>query len=193
MSARIAILSAALAGGGAERITLTLASSLARRGHKVDLVLKSPVCEYPVEALPGLRLLYLMEPDAAEADMVYRALPVVSDLLCPRPYPFSVRFPRISLAPALSLGQLPLLSSRNSPQWSAAIAAYLDRERPVVLLARQLPSVVAATVARRAARHRLKIVGTMNNSIKSSPRGHLRRARRSYPLLARILHEAGGL
>ena len=180
---RIAILSSSLAGGGAERCTLGIAAELIRRGHEVDLVLKRLLCDYPGEAPSGLRLLYLMEPDTADADAVHRALPVVPEPLVPVPYPFRVRFPRLSLAPALFWRQLPSLSASNSPQWAAAIAAYLDRERPDALLAMQLPSVVAASVAARAARRRLKIVGTMNSALSTNPPHYLHRARRSYPFL----------
>lgn len=190
---RIAILSPSLAGGGAERNTLRIAAELIRCGHEVDLVLKRLLCDYPGEAPPGLRLLYLMEPDAADAAEAHRALPVTPEPLVPVPYPFRVRFPRLSLAPALSWRQLPSLSAGNSPQWAAAIAAYLDRERPDALLAMQLPSVVAASVAVRAARRRLKVVGTVNSAVATGRPRCLRRARRSYPFLDAAVAVSRGL
>ena len=188
---RIAILSPSLMGGGAERTTLRVAAELIRRGHEVDLVLKRLLCDYPGETPPGLRLLYLMKPDAADASEAHRALPVTPEPLVPVPYPFQVRFPRLSLAPALSRRQLPLLSTGNSPQWAAAIAAYLDRERPDALLAMQIPSVVAASVA--VARRRLKTVGTVNSAVATGRPGCLHRARRSYPFLDATVAVSRGL
>ena len=105
-----------------------------------------------------------------------------------------MRYPRLSLAAAVSWSlswslfwvQLPKLSIfrsysifRSSPQWTAAIAAYLDRERPDALLAMTVPSVVAATMAAFMARHRARIVGSLHS--KASVRSWLDQARWTYP------------
>ena len=72
-----------------------------------------------------------------------------------------------------------MLTSTRLPRWAAAFSAYLDRERPDALLAMLIPSVAAATMAIRAARHRVRFVGTLHNAVRS--RRWLSRARRSYP------------
>ena len=174
---RVGILLPHLAGGGAERKALTIASGLIRRGYEVDLVLRDLVCDYPGEVPPDSRIFYLTGPDGD--DTIPEPLPAASEPLFQSPHPFRVRYPRLSLATALSLRQLPLLASSRLPRWAAATAAYLDRERPDALLAMQIPSVAAATVAARAARRRVRIVGTLHNAMRS--RRWLARARRSYP------------
>lgn len=161
-------------------MSLTLASGLIRRGHEVDLVLGRLVCDYPGAVPPESRLFYLMH---ARGDAYPPAsgepLPVAPELLPQCPHPFRVRYPRLSLAAALSWSQLPLLTSGRLPRQASAIAAYLDRERPDVLLAVLIPSVAAATMAARAARHRARILGSLHNTVGS--RRELDRARRSFP------------
>ena len=49
----------ALAGGGAERVTLTLADCLIRRGHRVDLLLLRPFGSYRASIPRGVHLYYL--------------------------------------------------------------------------------------------------------------------------------------
>ena len=177
---RVGVLLPTLAGGGAERMSLALAAGLLRRGHRVDLVLKRFVCDYPEELPPGSRIFYLMRSGGDERSDAGRGpLPAAPEPLFRGRYPFRVRYPRLSLAPRVALEQLPLLTSANSPRWTAAISAYLDRERPHALLAMMAPSVVAATMAARAARHRARIVGVLHNETRSQR--WLARARRSYP------------
>ena len=172
-----------------------LRPALLRRGHEVDLVLRRFVCDYPEELPPGARLFYLEPPGADERSAAGRGpLPVAPDPLFRGRYPFRVRYPRLSLAAAVSWSlswslfwiQLPKLSIfrsysifRSSPQWTAAIAAYLDRERPGAILAMTVPSVVAATMAALMARHRARIVGSLHS--KASVRSWLDQARWTYP------------
>ena len=168
---RIAILLPNLRGGGGERNSLTIASGLLRRGHEVDLVLKRFVCDYPEELPPGARLFYLERPGGDECSAAgCEPLPVALDPLFRGRYPFRVRYPRLSLAAAVSWIQLPMLTSvHHSLRWMAATAAYLDRERPDALLAMMVPSVIAATMAARTARRRVRIVGVLNTGARSWP------------------------
>ncbi len=56
---RIGVVLPSLAGGGAERATLSLAASLAGRGYRIDLVLLRPLGSYR-DAIPdGIRVYYL--------------------------------------------------------------------------------------------------------------------------------------
>ena len=174
---RVGILLPHLAGGGAERKALTIASGLIRRGYEIDLVLRDLVCDYPGEVPSESRLFYLTRPDGD--DTIPEPMPAAPEPLFRGRHPFRVRYPRLSLAPMLSRSQLPLLTSNRSPRWAAATAAYLVRERPDALLAMLIPSVAAATMAVRAACHRVRIVGTLHNAVRS--RRWLARARRSYP------------
>ena len=179
---RFGILIPTLTGGGAERKALAIASGLIRRGHEVDLVLERLVCDYPDEVPPESRLFYLRLPGKdARSHTGREPLPVAPELPCRGPYSFRVRYPRLSLATALSWSQLPMLTSGRLPRWAAMIAAYLDRERPDALLAMLIPSVAAATMAAPAARHRVRVVGTLHNAVRA--RRSLPRARRSYPRL----------
>ena len=177
---RLGILLPNLVGGGAERITLAIASGLIRRGHEVDLVLEHFVCDYPEEIPPESRIFYLRAPAGTARSRTSREpLPPAPEPLFRGPHPFRVRYPRLSLATALSRNQLPMLTSTRLPRWAAATAAYLDRERPDALLAMLIPSVAAATMAVRTARRRVRIVGALHNAVRS--RRGLDRARRSFP------------
>ena len=56
---RIAILVDALDKGGVERVVLTLARGLIKRGYDVDIVLFSPICEYPNDVPRKSRVIVL--------------------------------------------------------------------------------------------------------------------------------------
>ena len=179
---RIAIVVPTLKGGGAERKALAIASGLLRRGHEVDLVLGRFTCDYPEEVPGELRLFYIHRPIADSDSQKNLALLATA----PQPLPGEtsrVRYPRLSLAAVLlsnsSWSQLPLVTSNRMTRWAARIAAYLDHERPDALLAMLTPSVAAATMATRLARHRVRIVGTLHNQVR--PGRWLRRARCAYP------------
>ena len=179
---RIAILIPTLKGGGAERKALAIASGLLRRGHAVDLVLGRLTCDYPDEVPGELRLFYIHRPSGDPDSQKNLALMAA----VPQPLPGEtcrVRCPRLSLAAALfsnsSWTQLPLVASNRMSRWAAWIAAYLDHERPDALLAMLTPSVAAATMATKLARHRVRIVGTLHNQVRSGR--WLRRARCAYP------------
>ena len=178
---RIAILLPNLRGGGAERTSLAIAAGLLRRGHEIDLVLNRFVCDYPVELLSGERLFYLERPGGDERSAAGRKpLPVTPEPLFRGRHPFRVRYPRLSLAAALSWSDLSKLSIfHSSLRWAAATAVYLDRERPDALLAMMVPSVVAATKAALMARHRVRIVGSLHTVARFQ--WWLDRARWSYP------------
>lgn len=171
---RVAILVPSLVGGGAERTTLLLAAGLLDRGYEVDLVLRDLVCDYPEDVPSGVRLFFLTRGGAEHRPSLER-LPVPPRPLSPNP----VRFPRMVLGPALRREQLGLLTSARLARWAASTASYIDRERPDAILARLTPAVVAAAMAGRKARHRVRTVAVLCNKIRSGR--DWRRARRSYP------------
>ena len=139
-------------------------------------------CDYPDEVPGDSRLFYIHRPIVdPHSQENLDLLPTV-----PQPLPgetLHVRSPRLSLAAALlsssSWAQLPLVTSSRIPRWAVRVATYLDHERPDALLAMLTPSVAAATLATRLARHRVRIVGTLHAKVGS--RRWLRRAKRAYP------------
>ena len=168
-----------LAGGGAERITLVLASGLLDRGHQVDLLLRDLVCDYPKYVPERARVFFLRRSDDAVGHADFEDLPVRPRSLIPASLPASLRFPRLALSLVVSRRQWPLLASTRLPRWAAATAAYLDRERPNSLLAMLTPAVAAATLAANLANHQPRIVASLHNAFRS--KREILRARASYP------------
>ena len=176
---RVCILIPSLAGGGAERVTLALASGLLERGHEVDLVLRDLVCDYPGYVPGGARLFFLSRPGKSEDQSGSRPLPIRPQPLVPATPPTRLRFPRLALAPAVPWKQWPLLASTSLPRWAAATAMYLDRNRPDAILAIMTPAAVAATLAACVAHHPVRIVASQRNVFKTTR--EFRRACLSYP------------
>ena len=177
---RIGILAPSLEGGGVQRVSLEIAAGLIRRGHEVDLVLERFVCDYPGEVLPESRIFYLAGDGGDQrSDAGRDPLPAAPEPLFRGRHPFRARYPRLSLAPALSWRQLPMLRRADLARWTAAVAAYVDRERPHALLAMLIPQMAAATMAARAARRRVRIVGVVHNAMRGGQ--WLDHARRSCP------------
>ena len=176
---RVAILIPTLAGGGAERTALFLASGLLDRGHDVDVLLRDPVCDYPASVPPGVRLFSLSGRGQDGAPGGLDGLPIAPGPLMSNPSPLSRRFPRLMLSAVIEPAQLGLLASTSLPRWAAAIAGYLDREVPDAVLAMMSPAVAAAALAVRLAQSRTRVVARAENVFRS--RRKIRRARRSYP------------
>ena len=176
---RVAILIPTLAGGGAERTALFLASGLLDRGHDVDVLLRDLVCDYPTSVPAGVRLFSLSGSEQDGAPGGLERLPVAPRSLASTPSPISHRFPRLALAASVKRAQLSLLTSTSLPGWAVAIAGYLDREVPDAVLAMMSPAVAAAALAVRLAQTRTRVVARAENVFRS--RRKIRRARRSYP------------
>lgn len=176
---RVAILIPTLAGGGAERAALFLASGLLDRGHEVDLLLRDLVCDYPASVPPGARLFCLSGGNGGRVPGGHERLPVAPRSLASMPSPISHRFPRLALATTIDRAQLSLLTSTSLPRWAVAIARYLDREVPDAALAMMSPAVAAAALAVRLAQTRPRVVARAENVFRS--RRKIRRARMSYP------------
>ena len=179
---RIAIVVPSLTGGGAERKALAIASGLLRRGHEVDLVLGGLACDYPEEVPRGSRLFYIDCPSGDPDSQ--RNLSLMDTVPYPlSSKPFLIDCPRILSAANLiskaSWNLLPLTMHAKLSRWATKVAMYLDRERPDAVLAMLIPSVAAATMAVRLARHRARVVGTLHSAVRSGR--WLRRARRAYP------------
>ena len=178
-SRRVAVLSPTLAGGGAERKALFIASGLLERGHEVDILVHRLVCHYPDEVPRRVRLFYLSNRSDGETRSLLDRLAVVPQPLFPERTPWRARFPRAALVCKVRGKQLPLLMSTRPPRWAAGIAAYVDREQPSALLAMNVLAVTATTMAASLIHRPTRIVGTLHDVLRSE-RLH-RRARRSYP------------
>ena len=176
---RIAVLVPTLAGGGAERAALFLASGLLERGHEVDLLLRDLICDYPKDVPSGARLFFLSRHDKTELHEALEDLPVEPTPLMSRPLSKALRFPRLALARAIDRTQLNLLASTSLPRWAVAIAKYVDRERPDAALAMMSSAVAATALATHLAQPRFRTVARAENVFRSQRT--IRRARSSYP------------
>lgn len=177
---RIAILTPTLAGQGAERKALSIASGLIGRGYEVDLLLERLVCHYPDETPGAARLFFTSGRGDDRTRANLRRMAAAPRPLVPAPLPWRVRYPRLALAAKLDGRQRPLLASTRLPRWAAGVAAYLESERPGGVLAMNVLSAAAATMALRLARHRpARVVATLHDVLRN--RRLRRRAHRAYP------------
>ena len=172
----IAVLAASLAGGGAERVALTVARGLAKRRHRVDLLLGELECDYPDEAADA----------TANNIRFFSVYPAAGrtwqTAIRPKPPTWRDRFSRISLAIAAAPLQRQVLKSPPWPERARLVAAYIDRERPDALLAVNEHEAVSAALARRLARHPVRMVATLNGA-RVDDEWRIRRFRASYPFV----------
>ena len=188
---RICILIPSLAGRGAERKALHVATGLIERGHEVDLLLQRLVCHYPDEVPDGVRIFFQSRRTDGKTRKNLDRIPVVPSPLVPGLPPRRVRYPRMALALRLHRTQLPLLTSTRLPRWAAEVAAYLDRERPDALLAMNVLAAAAATMALNFARRPARVVATLDEVLKT---GRLRyRARHAYPHVDAVVGVSHGV
>ena len=188
---RISILTPTLAGGGAERAALSLASGLVERGHEVDLLLQRLVCHYSEDVLARTRLFYMARRGDAATRAILQQGAVTFRPLVPSPLPWRVRFARVGAATRLHANQLPLLVSTRPPQWAAGIAAYVDREQPDALLAVNGLAAAAAAMAVRLAHRPVRLVAAQHDVFRSGRLRH--RARRSYPYADAVVGVSQGV
>lgn len=135
---RIALPVSSLHGGGAERVVLALARGFLARGYGVDLLLFDLRVHYP-DWIPADARLFVAD-SASAVQPGYGALRV-------RPRPWGAR-DGLALARALR-GDFLALPSADKLRKARCMAAYIERERPDIIL----PSLSSATVASLLARH----------------------------------------
>lgn len=143
---RIGLALSGLAGGGAERATLTLATALLERGHSVDLLLLRCVGAYRSAIPDGVRLYVPRRPDSdrgllrscRERGIRTRSLPV---------NPLSAA--RLWLA--LRRAHPGLGVSVGNALDASTVARYVREARPQVVLAGGLPRANAAVLSARVA------------------------------------------
>ena len=188
---RIAILSPSLAGRGAERKALYIASGLLERGHEVDFLLQRLIVHYPGEVPSQARIFFSSERSDARTQENLGRISGVPRPLVAEPLPWRIRYPRVGISMQLRSSQLPLLMSTRLPRWASGVAAYLDRERPDALLAMNVLAVAAATMATHIAQRPLRTVATLHESLNR--RRLLRRARCSYPYADSVVGVSHGV
>lgn len=169
---RVALLLSDLNGGGVQRMSLVVAEELARRGHRVDLVVCEPDGELE-EAVPRNLRRVTLRPASGLAGRLaaLRADPAGLAILA-----------RPLLLPRRVSPTLPYLPD---------LASYLRRERPDALIAATPNHNVEAVLARRLARVTTRLILTertaLAEKLATSPRW---RHRYLPPLLRRTYLEA---
>ena len=186
---RLGFILPSLAGGGAERVTLTLAKSLLERGHQVDLTLARFRGDYRADLPPGLQIHYprLWRPDA---DLRRHCQQVGLAL-----HPINVN-PAGAAAAWLSLrrqhpGQR---IGRKQAVLAWIIARYIRRARPRLLVAApdyaNLPTLYAAELTGGSTP---VIVAEHNNITTGYTAQWLPEARALYPQAAAVVAVSAGV
>ena len=178
----IGIVLPSLRGGGAERVTLTLAEALMARGHRVDLLVARFVVDYPVPC--GVRV---FRPwwVAGEAARQCRARGVAVRRL--RVTPALARdwrgFARAGRGAAVPLKQV---------AYAHMVAGYLRAERPALLLSATPYADAAALYAAAVVNAATPVVVTIHS--ERFREGHwLRTSRALYPQAAALIAVSRGV
>ncbi|MFQ5784854.1 MAG: glycosyltransferase [Alphaproteobacteria bacterium] len=158
---RIAVLLNTLAGGGVERVCLTLATAFAARGYKVDLVVCRDDGRMTEHVPASVRLVRLPAASRWRAHVA---------LLAARPGPLRAILP-------LLLAPKPPRVLKHLP----AFVRYLDREQPEAVLSAFTPVNLMALWANRLAGTSARLVVSEHETV-SAHIAH-RRYRRTYPAL----------
>lgn len=176
----IGIVLSSLRGGGAERVTLTLAEGLIAQGHRVDLLVARFVVDYPVPA--GLRL--------------FRPWWCVGDA-ARRCQAQGVRLRRLGVAPALArdwraFARHGLPVALKQAVYAHMVARYVRARRPAVLLSATPFADAAALYAAAASTARPPVVVTVH-SVRFREGHRLRVARALYPQAAALVAVSRGV
>ena len=189
--AHIALVIPNLVGGGAERVVITLARGFCERGHRVDLVLFSPIVAYTGELPETARLFVLCDRSVRERqapldvpDSVLwrhdRASRAKAALLVARAVPACVR----GAAPPLALRHTGFVLLRKRTHMhrrrrsdALRLLHYVERERPDILFANLFGTEYAAFFAGMLARKRPPVVPILHNVSLPGRRNINRRGR----------------
>ena len=154
-------------GGGAERVMLNLATALADRGHRVDLVMGRKEGHF-LEEIPDTVTVIDLKIRSAR-----QLLPTV------------LKMPRVAaaLAAHLSGSRLPWILG-GVP----GLAAYLNQQRPTALLSALSYPNMTAVLARRLSIASTRTVISVHNHLSVATAGADRAADKTFPHLARRLY-----
>ncbi|RMD60853.1 MAG: glycosyltransferase [Alphaproteobacteria bacterium] len=170
----LALLVHTLAGGGIERVVLTLARAFAACGHRVDVL----ACR----------------PDGRTAGEVPAGVRVVPLRAAPRPLAHGAM---VAADPG-ALGAMGPILRAIKPPWEIrhlpALARYLKAARPDIVLAGNTPVNLIALWARRLVRSKARVFVTEHGNFSAQIASARHRARRAYPALVhRAYGEADGI
>ena len=166
--ATIAIGVNSLRGGGVERTVLKLARELLGRGHRVDLLFRRVICDYPNDVPNGLRFFCVTQSIAADAVEERRRELEASDVFrgavipAPKIPDWKLRYANVMLALYWRRWRWPLFKYEEHARVAFRVAAYLDSERPDALLATGIKPPIWAVCARQIARYRVRTVATLD-------------------------------
>ena len=187
----IALVVPHLAGGGAERVVLSLASGLIRRGHEVDIVIFSAKIHY-AEEVPQEARLFVMEnnPDRRTQECAAPLLSRMVRLNVP-----SQTWDWVRVANALHWDPL-CLPNLALARRTRAVALYMERETPDCILPSLPQAKVATLLACRLASsfsttpydHQPVVVPIVHNFVKHR---RYRYRRRFQHLFAGAAHSVG--
>ena len=154
-------------GGGAERVMLNLATDLADRGHRVDLVMGRKEGHF-LEEIPDTVTVIDLKVRSAR-----QLLPTV------------LKMPRVAaaLAAHLSGSRLPWILG-GVP----GLAAYLSHQRPAALLSALSYPNITAVLARRLSIASTRTVISVHNHLSVATAGADRAADKTFPHLAHRLY-----
>ena len=194
--AHISILIPSLAGGGAQRTALKIAGGLARREHRVDIVLFAPSVAYPNDVPETTRLIVLCGckqwEQREQADM-----PAGAGWRPDRAPP--VRLARLAAGLIRDFpAGAPVLLRRAALGRALRLVRYVERERPDILFANLTPAEYPAFFARRLARHIPgprdfpPIVPIVRNIVKPGTR-HTKRRQMLFPEAAHVVAVSRGV
>ena len=167
-------------GGGAERVMLNLAAALAARGYRIDLVMGRKKGRFLDEIPDTVNIVDLKTPSARQLLPALMNIRHIGRLLGSHVF---------SPKAAWILGVVP------------ALAAYLNRQRPTVLLSALNYTNIAALLARRLSARPTRLVVSVHNHLstatarasKLNERKILQLARRFYPEADRIVAVSDGV
>lgn len=167
--AHVALAIPRLGGGGAERVVLMIAGGLARRGHRVDIVISEPVLAYR-DIVPGdARLIVLKEPQE-------RSCFPLRTIWSPR------RVSRARLArlvPELRTRwsvTAPSLFRRRASLRALRLAHYFEQARPDIVFANSAGEEVTAHIAARLVSPSPPVVPVLHAAVLPISKGERRRA-----------------
>lgn len=178
-----------LNGGGAERVTLTLAKSLIERGHRVDLILARLRGDYRADIPPGMPIYYarLWNPDQ-ELRRHCQRLGLTLNPLTINPAAAAAawlslrrRHPRLRIG-----GKQAILS------W--IIARYLRQARPQLLMSAPDYANIPAIYASELTAPAVPVIVAEHNNIRMSYTGTLQpEAKELYPQAAAVVAVSQGI
>lgn len=175
----IGLILPSLIGGGAERVSLTLAEELLARGHQVDLLVGRLIVEYRSNLPRGLRLYYPKQPAANRRLLQHCArmgVAMEGKFVNPLRAAWNWRLTRRMNAP--------VKPGLKHTLFAGFIADYIRKERPDVIVSSLYDADEAAVYAAQLTRRTARLALLLHTNISrayTEGHGDLSKARMLYP------------